>query len=191
VAELQNSDGSFPNGYDYQTKQKLGKNPTLLAQGFAIRGLLEAYHQLKDERYLASAKKAYRFMNEALWDDGVGVYRSEVGAEKSLYTPMNLGAALGAMREVILITKDVNELQRYKRFWVQAVDSSGIQQSEYEETGEGDLYQTDADGDGISRMEYAGGKYGIAPVYASKVEIETPHGGTKNVARLEEGVKVR
>jgi len=40
----------------------------------------------------------------------------EVGAEKSLYTALNLGAALGAMREMILITKDVNELQSYKRF---------------------------------------------------------------------------
>ncbi len=191
VGELQNPDGSFPDGYDYETRQKLGKGPTLLAQGFAIRGLLEAYHQLKDDRYLASAKKAYRFMNEALWDDGVGVYRSEIGAEKSLYTPMNLGAALGAMREMILITKDVNELQRYKRFWVQGVNSTGIQQSEYEETGEGDLYQTDADGDGIRRMEVAGGKYGIAPVYASKVEIETPHGGARNVARAEGGLQAR
>lgn len=191
VAELQYSDGSFPDGYDHETKQKLGKNHTLAAQGFAIRGLLEAYHQLKDERYLAAAKKAYRFMNEALWDNGVGIYRSEVGANKSLYTPINLGAALGAMREMILITKDVNEIQRYKRFWVQAVNSSGIQQSEYEESGEGDLYQIDADGDGIRRMEVAGGKYGIAPVYASKVEIDTPNANAKTVAEVSDSVKAR
>lgn len=189
IGELQNSDSSFPDGYDYGTKQKLGKNPTLLAQGFAIRGLLEAYQQLKDERYLASAKNAYHFMNEALWDNETGVYRSEVRAEKSLYTPMNLGAALGAMREMILITKDVTEIQRYKRFWVQAVNSSGIQQSEYEESGEGDLYQADADGDGIPRMEYAGGRYGIAPVYACKVEIDTPNHGSKGMARLEKGTR--
>jgi hypothetical protein len=87
---------------------------------------------------------------------------------------MNLGAALGAMREMVLLTKDANELERYKRFWVQGVDSSGIQQSEYEETGEKNFYAKDGDGDGIQRIEYAGGKYGIAPVYASRVEIQTP-----------------
>lgn len=113
-------------------------------------------------------------MNTALWDEAVGVYRSAVGAERTIYTPLNLGATLGAMREVILMMEDKQELQRYKRFWVQGVNSSGTQQSEYEETGERDFYQADGDGDGIPRMEYAGGKHGIAPVYACKVEIETP-----------------
>lgn len=74
------------------------------------------------------------------------------------YTPLNLGAVLGAMREI----------------WVQGVDASGIQQSEYEESGEKDFYAKDADGDSVPRMEYADGRYGIAPVFASRVEIQTP-----------------
>lgn len=174
VDTLQQADGSLPDGYDFARRTALGDNPTLLAQAFGVRGLLEAYKQLWDERYLAAAKKAYAFMNTALWDEAVGVYRSVVGAERTIYTPLNLGATLGALREVILVTEDGQELQRYKRFWVQGVNSSGIQQSEYEETGERDFYQADGDGDGILRMEYAGGKHGIAPVYACKVEIETP-----------------
>ncbi len=179
VDRLQNPDGSLPDGYDFATNTKLGDKPTLLAQGFAVRGLLKAYEELNDPRYLEAAKKAYNFMNEVLWNKEAGIYRSGAGAEVSVYTPMSLGAALGAMREMILITKDVNEIQRFKRFWVQAVNSSGIQQSEYEETGEVDFTKADGDGDGIPRMDFAHGKYGVAPVYAAKVEIETTSASTQ------------
>lgn len=174
VRTLQRDDGSFPDGYDLATARPIGVTPTLLAQGFAVRGLLKAYQELGDTRYLEAAKRTYAFMNTVLWDRHIGVYRSSVGAETTVYTPMNLGAALGAMREMILVTKDAKEIERFKRFWVQGVDSSGIQQSEYEETGERDFDQCDGDGDGIPRMECGDGRYGIAPVYAARVEIETP-----------------
>jgi hypothetical protein len=174
VDHLQNPDGTFPDGYDLATSHRLGDRVTLLSQASAIRGLLRAYQELGVSRYLEAAKKAYRAMNESLWDEQLGLYRSHFGANVSVYTPMNVAAALGAMREMILVTRDPSEIQRYKRFWVQGVDSSGIQQAEYEETGETDLSQKDGDGDGIPRIEAAGGKYGMAAVYAGRVEIETP-----------------
>ncbi|MBI1747511.1 MAG: hypothetical protein HYR55_13110 [Acidobacteria bacterium] len=174
VERLQNANGTFPEGYDLAAQRKLGDQPTLLAQGLAIRGLLRAYQELGEARYLEAAKKAYGAMNRDLWDSNNGIYRSHAQAAVSVYTPLNLAAALGAMREMILVTRNADEIERYKRFWVQAVNSSGIQQSEYEETGEGDLTKQDGDGDGIPRMEFAGGKYGIAPVFAGRVEIETP-----------------
>lgn len=147
---------------------------SLLAQGFAVRSLLAAYQHTQDTRYLDAAKNAYGYMNRTLWSPDQGVYRSAPGAETSVYTPLNIGAALGAMREMILVTKSPEELKRFKRFWVQAVNSSGIQQSEYEETGDKQVGGADSDHDGIPRIESAGGKYGIAPVYAGRVEIETP-----------------
>jgi hypothetical protein len=175
IERMQESDGHLVDEFDYAANQpvQLG-SPTLLAQGFAVRGLLEAYKELDEERYFTAAKAAYAFMNEQLWDSVTGVYRSSVGAERTVYTPMNLGAAIGAMREMILLTRQETEIERFKRFWVQGVNSSGIQQGEYEETGERDFTKKDGDGDGIPRMEFAGGRHGIAPVYASKVEIETP-----------------
>jgi len=176
ASKLEGPDGSLPNGFDFARNAPIKGAPTLLSQAFGIRGLLEAYKQLEDKRFLEAASRAYAFMNRTLWVPSLGVYRSAEGATRTVYTPMNLGAVLGAMREMILTTKDPAELERYKRFWVQAVNSTGIQQSEYEETGERDFYQADADGDGIPRMEYAGGKYGIAPVYAAAVEVETPVG---------------
>lgn len=174
VNVLQSPDGSVADGYDFATRTAYGGPRTLLAQGFAVRGLIEASKQLNDARYLDAAQRVYGFMNAALWDDRTGVYRSSVDAAVTEYTPMNVGAAIGAMREIILATKDAAELERYKRFWVQGVNGSGIQQSEYEETGEKDFYAVDGDGDGIPRMEYAGGKHGIAAVYASRVLIQTP-----------------
>lgn len=174
LAAMQRKDGSFPDGYDVAREQPIGTVPTLETQAFAVRGLLKAYQELGDARYLGAARKTYAFMNNVLWDPATGVYHSSVGATVSVYTPLNLGAALGAMREMILTTKDGKEIARFKRFWVQAVDSSGIQQSEYEETGERDFTKCDGDADGIPRMECGDGRYGIAPVYASRVEIETP-----------------
>lgn len=171
---LQNPDGTFAEGYDLATGHKLGDQVTLLSQASAIRGLLRAYQELSMPAYLETARKAYRVMNEKLWDSQRGLYRSQLGASTTVYTPMNLAAALGAVREIILVTRDAAEIPRYKRFWVQGVDSSGIQQAEYEETGETDFSKKDVDDDGIPRIEAAGGKYGIAPVYAERVEIETP-----------------
>jgi len=84
------------------------------------------------------------------------------------------GGPIGAMREMILANEDPAEIERFKRFWVQAVNSSGLQQAEYEETGEKDFFQADGDGDGIPRMEYGDGKHGIAPVFASLIRIQTP-----------------
>ena len=92
----------------------------------------------------------------------------------TVYTPMTVAVALAAIREMTLITKDASQIERFKRFWVQGVNSSGIQQSEYEETGERDFYERDGVNDGILRMEYSEGEYGIAPVYASQVEIDAP-----------------
>jgi hypothetical protein len=135
---------------------------------------MAAYQALGDERFKIAAKSIFNFMNTRLWDEKTGLYRSQLGATTSVYTPLNLGAAIGALREMALESKGPEVIERYKRFWVQAVDSSGIQQSEYEETGETDLYKQDGDKDGIPRMEYGDGKYGIAPVFATRVEIATP-----------------
>jgi hypothetical protein len=172
LTALQATDGSVGSGY--ASGKRVTGAPALLDQGLAVRGLMAAYQALGDERFKIAAKSIFNFMNTRLWDEKTGLYRSQLGATTSVYTPLNLGAAIGALREMALESKGPEVIERYKRFWVQAVDSSGIQQSEYEETGETDLYKQDGDKDGIPRMEYGDGKYGIAPVFATRVEIATP-----------------
>jgi len=166
------ADGSA--GSAYNAGNRAAGAATLLDQGFAIRGLMAAYRALGDERFKSAAKSALDFMNASLWDEKTGLYRSELGAATSVYTPLNLGAAIGALREMLLETPSTQLVERYKRFWVQAIDASGIQQSEFEETGETMLDRKDGDNDGIPRIEYGDGKHGIAPVFASRVEISTP-----------------
>ncbi len=173
ISSMLGSDGRVATRYDFAAGADQGP-ATLEAQGLIVHGLLEAFSVLGDESYREGALSGYRFMNTGLWDETTGVYRSSEGAETTVYTPLNLGAAIGAMREVILLTGDKTELNRFKRFWIQGIDRSGIQQSEYEETGETDFFAADSDGDGIPRMEYGDGKYGIAPVFASRVEVKTP-----------------
>jgi len=171
---LVGADGAVAPAYDLGAQSPRGGVPTLLAQGMAIRALLAARDVLGEESYFGAARRAYDFMNQRLWDSRTGLYRSELDAEVTEYTPLILGAAIGAMREMILATNDSSELARFKRFWVQGVDGSGIQQAEYEETGERDVHLADMDKDGIPRINHAGGSHGIAPVFAARVRIATP-----------------
>ncbi|MFQ5709744.1 MAG: hypothetical protein ACE5HO_20000 [bacterium] len=185
VDKLQDSDGSFPDGYDFETQRAMGQEQTLIAQGMAIQGLMHAYKELKEEKYLQAALKTYRFMNENLWHEGVGVYRSSVGATESIYTPITFGATYGAMRAIILQTRDMAEVERFKQFFVQAVDRSGIMQAEESDTGEKDLTKVDGDNDGIPQFQYAkDGKRGIAAVFASRVMIKTPVEAVTSTAQV-------
>ena len=175
VNKLQNNDGSFPDGYDFDTQKAIGQEKTLIAQGMAIQGLMQAYKEPDENKYLQAALKAYGFMNDKLWHEDVGVYRSSVGATESIYTPITFGATYGAMRAIILQTKNMNEVERFKQFFVQAVNRSGVMQAEEIDTGEKDLTKFDGDNDGIPQFQYAkDGKKGIAAVFASKVMIKTP-----------------
>ncbi len=171
---MQSSEGLVAPTLDLSSNQALPGPGTLLAQGMAVRGLMAAYDVLQDEHLFAAAKRAYAFMNTRLWAEEYGVYRSYVDAEVTEYTPMIIGAAIGAMREMALATRDEGEMKRIMRFWVQGVNQSGIQQAEYEETGETNPQVADLDGDGIPHMAFGDGKNGIAPVFASKVSIQTP-----------------
>lgn len=178
LLRVQPADGGFAASYDVVSKRPVEQRKTLQAQGLAVRGLLQAHHLLGDSRYLDGAQDTYDFMNRVLWHDGVGVYRSEEGAAVSTYTPSDLAAALGAVREMALATKDMAEIERYKTLHVQSINRSGILLAEENETGEVDLAilddTGDGDGDGIPHFSKAGGKYGRAAVYAARISIETP-----------------
>ena len=177
LLSLQSPDGTFPEAVHVSTGEPIGRRDTLLAQAVSVRGLLQAYQELGDDRFTAAAGRTMAFMNEHLWHDAVGIYRSHEGATTTVYTPMNLGAAMGALREWILVMQDKSEIERYKRFHVQAVNRSGILQAEESDTGEVDLSVADGDSDddGLEWFGVAGARRrGLAAVYASRVEIETP-----------------
>lgn len=101
--------------------------PSLEAQSFAMRGLLDAYKVVKNPVYQDAAKNIFAYMNTHLWDEKTGICRTYETATHNIYTPLTLGATLGGLREQLLLaTQDRKGLERYKRFWVQAVNASGI-----------------------------------------------------------------
>lgn len=168
-------DGSYTQRYLVPTGTSKGKRD-MTSQAFAIRALLAAYHATNDQRYLSAARKTNLIWNKDFWDETSWLYRNEPDLDHVVYTPVDVGAAIGALREMILIDRDRALLKRFKRFFVQSVDASGLMQSEDTYTGEVlDKVRegvADSDGDGIPFMSRGDGRHGIDTVFASRVEFD-------------------
>lgn len=178
-------DGSFYEKYRVTTKQGLGDNTLSTPQWWGIRGLVAAWHVTEDEKYLEAARRTYNYLNLKFWDEKSGLYRTRLGDETVMLTPLDVGAALGAMRELMMATPIhlvKPQIERFTRWWVQAVDVSGLQMSEDFQTGEVAYGKKgpDEDEDGIPFVKYSHGGYGVAPVPAGKVVVNI--GGPNNAA---------
>ncbi|MDT8408425.1 MAG: c-type cytochrome [Wenzhouxiangellaceae bacterium] len=181
-------DGSYTQEYSVPTGAGRGDRD-MTSQAFAIRGLLVAHQVSGDNRYLEAARKTSKTWNREFWDASAWLYRNQAGMDRVVYTPLDVGAALAALREMALVDKDPLLLERFKKFFVQSVDASGLMQSEDIYTGEVlDLVragQKDSDGDGIPFMSKGSGKNGIDTVFAGRVEFDlsnTPDHGRRTVS---------
>ena len=122
-------------------------------------------------------------MNKKVWHEGGGDYCASVGATETISTPITLVATLEPMQEIILQTKDMKQIERFKKYFVHGVTRSGLILAEESDTGENDLTQVDGDNDALPQFQYAkNGQKGVAAVYASKVMIKTPEEG-EHIAR--------
>ncbi len=180
------SDASYHESYSVPSGAESGRR-NMTSQAFAIRGLLAAYDVTDDPRYLEAAKRTGVVWNEAFWDEQAWLYRNDPDDTRVVYTPVDVAAGLGALRELVLATNDPTLLERFKRFFVQAVDASGIMQSEDRFTGE-DLARVragnlDSDNDGIPFMSGGDGRNGIDSVFASSVEFDLGAGGLRSGVR--------
>lgn len=174
LLKIANPDGSFH--HQYRVPEGIIEGPRdMTSQAFAIRALLAAYNLTSDSRYADAARKTSQTWNREFWDEKAWLYRNEPGLANVIYTPVDVAAALGALREIILLDKNMVLLERFKRFFVQSVDASGLMQSEDVYTGES-LDQVragnfDSDGDGIPFMSGGHGRFGTDTVFASEVEF--------------------
>ncbi|MFQ5667301.1 MAG: c-type cytochrome, partial [Candidatus Binatia bacterium] len=105
-----------------------------------------------------------------------GLFRTELGSNVVTLTPYDVGIQLGAIRELMFATPvHLIEplLDWFPRWWVQTVDTSGMQQSEGNRTGElfYGVRDTDFDDDGLPFYGKGPGRHGIAPVLAGKVDV--------------------
>ena len=86
--------------------------------------------------------------------------------------PMNFGATMGALREMTLATGDLRTFAFMLAYFEGVMKNYSLQLSETDFTGEKIDDVRDSDGDGIIQSDLADGKYGIAPVLASEVQVE-------------------
>ena len=168
-------DGSYHQGYSVAAGESYGERD-MTTQAFAIRALVAAFDLTRNPACLEAARKTSAVWNRDFWDPDAFVYRNRPGIDRVVYTPVDVGAALGALREMTLVDRDAELLQRFMQFFVQAVDASGMMQSEDVFTGEdideiraGNL---DSDGDGIPFLSGGAGKHGIDSVFAARVEFD-------------------
>jgi mono/diheme cytochrome c family protein len=151
---------------------------------------LAAWQATKDERYLKGAGKAYARLNEKFWDERSGLYRTRLGDDTVTLSPKAVAAAVGALREMTFALEPGtarSHLERFVRFWVQAVDVSGFQMAENYQTGElayGNKAR-DEDGDGIPFVGRAHGRHGVAPIAAHTVYVNIGGKGNAAFAALE------
>ncbi|MFQ5851311.1 MAG: c-type cytochrome [Candidatus Binatia bacterium] len=185
LLKVQGKDGSFYEKYNVVTGKGIGENALSTPQWWGVRALVAAWHRTEDNRYLEAARRTFNLLNKKYWHEKSGLYRSRLGDDTVILTPMDVGAALGAIREMIIATPLhlVEPIyDRFARWWVQTVDISGLQLSENTRTGELSAGKKglDEDADGVPFISGGWGKYGVAPVPAAKVAVNI--GGPDNEA---------
>ncbi|RMG31904.1 MAG: hypothetical protein D6730_00695, partial [Bacteroidetes bacterium] len=136
----QEADGSIANGFTLGSSiTKDASTKTLLSQAFAIRAWLAAYQVTKEQKYLTAATKTYEFMQDKLWSEQAGVYRTALGANQSEYNGLVYGATLGAMREMAIAKQGQERqliTQHIDEYFVNVANKAGLQIAEINMTGE-------------------------------------------------------
>ncbi|MFC3153125.1 hypothetical protein ACFOEK_18945 [Litoribrevibacter euphylliae] len=163
------------------------KVKNLDAQFAAVRGLTAAFGATNDAKYFKAARKAYMAAEQHMYSPSLKTWMDQDGVAE--YTPNTLAAISGALRSAMLSLKnqegetlaglDLQTLVARYQDWFVGVVNGGMQLSEWlADSGEHvllgvGLEKGDADQDGIKQVNYAGGKYGIAPVLANKARIHS------------------
>jgi hypothetical protein len=176
---MQLADGGFVNEYNLETSAYSEGPRQLVSQAMAIRGLLAAFQVTENQKYQESAMSALNFMNEKLWSSFAKMYRSQEEAALSRLSPLDVGATLGALREIVLMRKDEEALRKFMIVFVSTLQQNGMQLSELAPTGENfdsvaSVMTPDSNSNGVRKPQFAGGKFGVAPVLAGQIAVPTP-----------------
>ncbi len=184
VLKVQEPNGAYCESYQVTTGACLGEKSLSEPSFWAIAALTTAYHATGQEKYAEAARKVWNYVNAQFWDESNGLFRTRLGDDTVYVTPVSTAAQLWAYREIMFATPaHLLEplIDRWTRWWVQTVDMTGLIQSEENRTGElcHGVCAKDFDNDGIPSMRKGHGRYGIAPVFASRVAVNL--GGENNL----------
>ncbi|GJM45524.1 MAG: hypothetical protein DHS20C21_23660 [Gemmatimonadota bacterium] len=182
LLEYQYKDGAYADMIDVSSGD--AAEPAgfqLTSQMYAIRGLLVAYRITGDFRLRQAAWRTYLYLEKTLWAPAHNLYRVEdlvaMGQKHNVVTPLVLAATLGGLRELALETRDFRVVSRMMDF-IDGMEKTGLLLSELQPTGENlSVEDWDFDDDGITKPQFAGGRFGLAPVFSSEVLVYIPSTG--------------
>jgi len=153
----------------------------LAAQLAGIRGLLVAAEITGDDRLVMTAQAAFDALDENLWNARIGrglyaAYRID-GTFVHCYTPLDVGLAVGALRELAARSTEPRRseiLSRLASFVRAVVDDAALQLANAVPLG-GEL--TVGDGRGtIGALRYDGADGPLAPVLQQRLCLDAPDG---------------
>jgi hypothetical protein len=105
-------------------------------------------------------------------DEDLNTFRTHEESGILTMTPAGFGATVGALREMVLATGDLRTFAYLLAYFEGIMKNYSLQLSELDFTGEAMDEVRDSDGDNIFQSDMAGGDFGIAPVFASEVQVE-------------------
>ncbi len=144
---------------------EVGVDSPLAVRAQAVRALIAAQRMTGNEGFRSTAMEIWGSM-QASWDDGLGIFRGPDGTAAVEYSASDVADLVGAFGAVIYGTGDEAAMAQYSQFFRTAIKIARLIYSERDEAG------GDSDSDEVPASASAGGPYGIAPVFASKVQFK-------------------
>jgi hypothetical protein len=172
IQNMQANDGGIASVYDVKRLTGDFLNRTLEDQSLMTQGMLEAFKVTREEKFYHSASRTYDFLIRNMWDEEMNTFRTHEESAILQITPQNFGSTMGAMREMVIATGDLRTFAYLLAYYEGIMKNYSLQLSELDFTGEKIDGEKDSDGDGIPQSDLGDGKFGIAPVLASEVQIE-------------------
>ena len=175
IQNMQATDGGVGAAYDVKRLTGDFLNRTLEDQSGMIQGMLEAFKVTREEKFYHCASRIYDFMIRHMWDEEMNTFRTHEESKILQISPANFGSTMGALREMVIATGDLRTFAYMLAYYEGIMKNYSLQLSELDFTGEKIDAEKDSDADGIPQADLGDGKFGIAPVLASEVQIEPIH----------------
>lgn len=172
LLKVQGKDGSFCESYNVTTSAPAGPCDLSTPNFQAIGTLLAT----EDYKYHEAARKTWNYIWENYWSETHGVFRSRLGDDTVIITPLDIAAQLRAWRELLFknpVHWNKPLIDKFPRYVVQTMMLSGMIMAEENRSGELALGigAADWDNDGVPWLGKGHGEFGITPVLAGKVAI--------------------
>ena len=148
----------------------------LRSQLAAIRGLLVAYDLLDADHLLEASQQTFDALEELFWNDLIGVYAGwRNGEEKRYcYTPLDMGLAVGALRELALVSESPRAqiiIERLSQFTRAVVDDAALQLSNASPKEGWEIFHGNGLGE-ITPLLLVDSPLGVAPVLQQQLCLD-------------------